>query len=166
MEGGAISIEENKALVRRFIEELFGRGDLAVADELLSAEAAAVYKGWATRVRGGLPDLRVTVDYLAAEGDLVAAFWTWEGTHTGVATGPGVDLLVPSGRIEPTGKRITMTGCFLFRVAGGQLTRLRLEGDNFRLFQQYGVLPTVPGRQLPPLPAVRRPADGEANRSG
>ena len=114
-----------------------------MADELLSDEAAAVYKGWVTRVRVGMPDLRVTVDYLVAEGDLVAAFWVWEGTHTGVATGPYVDLLVPSGRIEPTGKRITMSGCFLFRVAGGKLTRLRLDGDLLHLFQQYGVLPTV-----------------------
>ncbi len=138
-----MSIEENKALVRRFIEDLFGRGNTAVADELLSADAAAVYKGWVTRVRGGLPDLRVTVDHLVAEGNLVAAFWAWEGTHTGVLTGPLVDLLVPSGRIEPTGKRITLTGCFLFEVAGGKLTRLRLEGDNFRLFQQFGVLPTA-----------------------
>ncbi len=138
-----MALEENKALVRRFIEELFGQGNMALADELLSAEAAEVYRAWAANVRGGLPDLRATVEYLVAEGDLVAAFWVWEGTHTGVAIGPYVDLLVPSGCIEPTGKRITMSGCFLFRVAGGKLTRLRLDGDLLHLFQQYGVLPTV-----------------------
>ena len=142
-------VEENKALVRRFIEELWGQGNLAVADELLAPEDAPAYRGWAARLREAFPDLRATVDHLVAEGDLVAAFSTWEGTHTGAATGPFVDLLVASGRVEPTGRRVTITGDFLFRVAGGRLTRLRLGGDNFGLFQQLGVLPTAPaaGRQ-------------------
>ena len=68
---------------------------------------------------------------------------TWRDTHTGALTGPFVDLLVPAGRIEPTGNVVTITGCFLFRVAGGTLTRLRMSGDNFGLFQQLGVLPTA-----------------------
>ena len=139
-----MSIEGNKALVRRFIEELWGHGRLAVADELLGADAALVYRAWAARLRESYPDLTATVDYLLAEGDLVAAFWMWEGTHTGPAMGPFVSLLVPSGRIEPTGKRISIIGCFLFRVADGTLARARMEGDNFGPFQQLGVLPTAP----------------------
>ncbi len=141
-----MSIEGNKALVRRFIEELWGQGDLAVADALLSAEDAAVYKAWVGRVRTGLTDLRAMVEELVAEDDRVVVFWTWEGTHSGVLTGGYVDLLVPAGRIDPTGKRITMTGCFLFRVTGGKLARVRMEGDNFGLFQQLGVLPTAGAR--------------------
>ena len=143
-----MSTDGTKALVRRFVEELWGHGNLAVADDLLTAEDAAVYKGWATRLRAGMPDLSATVDHLIAEDDLAAVFWTWRGTHTGVVTGPFVDLLVPSGRIEPTGNAVTITGCFLFQVTGGTLTRLRLSGDNFGLFQQLGVLPSTraPGR--------------------
>ena len=141
-----MSIEGNTALVRRFIEERWGHGRLAVADELLGADAALVYRGWAARLRESYPDLHASVDFLVAEGDLVAAFWTWAGTHTGPATGPFVSLLVPSGRIEPTGKRITITGCYLFRVADGRLTGVRLEGDNSGLFQQLGVLPTAGAR--------------------
>ncbi len=138
-----MSIEENKALVRRLIEELFGRGDLAVADELLGPEEAAAHRAWVARLRGALPDMVATVDYLVAEGDLVAVFLTRRGTHTGVATGPFVDLLTPTGRIEPTGKVISTTDCFLYRVIGGKLPRLRRSSDNFGLFQQLGVLPTA-----------------------
>src|SRR5438128_288023 len=118
------SVEENKALVQHFMEEFWDRGDLGAADGLFEAGEAAAVQGWAARVRASMPDLQVTVDYLVAEGDLVAAFYTWRGTHTGTATGPYVGLFDPSGRIAPTGNAVRITGSFLFRMAGGKLTRL------------------------------------------
>ena len=141
-----MAIEENKALVRHFMEEFWDRGDLSAADGLFPAEEAAAVQGWAARLRTSMPDLRVTVDYLVAERDLVAVYYTLRGTHTGVATGPFVDLLEPSGRIVPTGNAVEITGSFLFRVAGGALTQLRRNGDTFGLFQQFGVLPRVGAR--------------------
>lgn len=135
------TVERNRALVQRFMEEFWDRSDLSAADYLFEAKEAAAVQGWAARLRASMPDLRVTVDYLVGEGDLVAAFYTMRGTHTGAATGPFVDLLDPSGRIEPTGNAVHITGCFLFRADGGTLTRLRRNGDTFGLLQQFGVLP-------------------------
>jgi predicted ester cyclase len=139
------AVEENKALVQHFMEAFWDRGDLSAADGLFAAGEAAAVQGWAARVRASMPDLRVTVDHLVAEGDRVAAFYTWRGTHTGAATGPFVDLFDPSGRIGPTGNAVHITGSFLFRVAGGKLTQLRRNGDTFGLFQQFGVLPRATG---------------------
>ncbi len=144
-EGTPGAVAGSKALVRRFMEEFWDRGDLGVADGLFAAGEAAAVRGWAARLRASMSDLRVTVDYLVGERDLVAVFYTLRGTHTGPATGPYVDLLEPSGRIEPTGNPVEITGSFLFRVTGDRLTRLRRNGDTFGLFQQFGVLPRAPG---------------------
>lgn len=140
-EGTLASAARNKALVHRFMDEFWDRGDLGLADALFAPDEAAWVKGWASRLRAAMPDLRVTVDFCVAQGDLVAVYYTLRGTHTGAATGRFVDLIAPTGRIEPTGNPIEITSSFLFRVAGGGLTLLRRVGDTFGLFQQMGALP-------------------------
>ncbi len=90
---------DNEALVaiaRRFIEECFNKGDMAVADELLAATAIQHdpsitdeprghegIKREIVRLRMTFPDLRVTVCDVAAEGDRVVAYLWISGTNTG-----------------------------------------------------------------------------------
>ena len=86
--------EQNKALVARFIDEIFNKGNMQAADELLSADfvehehlPAGIprdregVKVLAGMLRSAFPDLKATVEDSIAEGDKVVIRMTWSGTH-------------------------------------------------------------------------------------
>jgi predicted ester cyclase len=91
--------EENKALFRRTYEELLNRGDLSVADELVSPDfinheappgrdrGPESMRGLSTMLRTAFPDLRFTIEELVAEGEVVAGRLTMSGTHEGPLMG-------------------------------------------------------------------------------
>src|SRR5690348_4470917 len=100
--------DANKQLVRRFYEELWNKGNFDAADELVSADyfrhdlrpgdappGPAGQKSVAERFRSAFPDVRLQLEALVAEGDLVAARWTIFGTHTGAW-----------GDVAPTGRKV------------------------------------------------------------
>ena len=90
-----MSVEENKAVVRSFYEEVWGKGNLDVADELLESNVVLhtpgknredivdreEYKQMVTYVYTAFPDLQATVEEIIAEGDKVVVRWAWQGTH-------------------------------------------------------------------------------------
>jgi len=89
-----MSAADNKALVRRFWEELVGTGEFALAGELLAPGYTVHYAGnppmdrdgflqFLGALRSAFPDLAVTVEDLLAEGEEVAVRWSWGGTHQG-----------------------------------------------------------------------------------
>src|SRR5262245_9853583 len=91
----AMSIEQNKAVARRWSEELWGRGNLAVADEIIAADyvrhdpgdpfparGPADVKRIVTMLRAMLPDLRIEVEDVVAEGDRVVSRYTAVATDT------------------------------------------------------------------------------------
>src|SRR5215217_3013173 len=105
-----MSAEENKVLVRRFVEEFWNEGNTATADELMAVDAEIhmptgevvsldELKGFAGAWRGAFPDWHSTFEELIAEGDRVAERWTGRGTHRGELQG-----------IPPTGKRVEVPG--------------------------------------------------------
>jgi len=87
--------EENKAIARRTIEELWNKGNMAVADELLAANfvnhdpvgsseySLEAYKQEVSDTRTDYPDFHVTIEEQIAEGDKVVTRWTFRGTHQG-----------------------------------------------------------------------------------
>src|SRR5215211_6033983 len=102
-----VSVEENQAIVRRYIEEAVGNGNLAVLDEVLSPDyynpttadgpspgGAERYKQAVAQTRATFPDVRVTFEYMIAAGDLVAYHCVWRGTHHGVFRG-----IAPTGKV-------------------------------------------------------------------
>jgi predicted ester cyclase len=76
------------------------------------------------------PDNVQTFTHVVAEGDQVAVFATYEGTHQG-AFGP----------FPPTGKRVAFTFAGVFRVAGGKLAEFWITWDNMTILSQLGLLP-------------------------
>ncbi|HSA79989.1 MAG TPA: ester cyclase, partial [Geminicoccaceae bacterium] len=83
--------ERNKAQVRRVIEEIYNRGDLAVVDELAASDLVIHAssqdirgrdgaKQYVAALRAGFPDLHLTVEDQVAEGDMVVTRWTARGT--------------------------------------------------------------------------------------
>ena len=138
--------EENKALVRRFYEEIFNQRDLAAADALLSPAYVLYHAAIPRPVRGPeafkkmmarglatMPDVQMTVEHLVAEGEYVSAWFTAVGTHGGVAMG-----------IAPTGRSVTVPGSALFRIVDGQVVEERRIEDTLGLLQQLGATITPP----------------------
>lgn len=139
-----MSAEENKAVLRRVAEEIFNKGDLAVADELIASNyvyhgsGGQEYKGpegfkrIATMFRTACPDLHMTVEDMVAEGDKVAHRLTIRGTHKGELMG-----------IAPTGKQLTISAVTISRFAGGKEAEAWSNLDMLGMYQQLGVAPPM-----------------------
>jgi predicted ester cyclase len=131
--------EQNKALARRFYEEVFNKKNLKALDELCSADfkdnspmpgqKAGVegMKDMFGRMAAAFPDLHVTVDDLIAEGDLVAARLSIPATHKGRFMGE-----------TPTGKSVTFHGIDMIRVRGGKCVEATHFGDEMMVLAPLG----------------------------
>ena len=138
--------EENKALMRRELEEVWNKHNPDAVDEIYAPDLVnrsappgmpndrEGFKALVGINLGAFPDLKVTSDFQLAEGDKVVMRWTATGTHTGELMG-----------IPATGKRIKMTGIGIVRVAAGKITELWIESDQMGLMQQLGVVPAPGG---------------------
>ncbi len=132
--------EENKALLRRYGEEVFGKGNVTLSEEILSPDYVhhdpGVPPGREGRIqlaemhRAAWSDIEFTVENLIAEGDLVTFHWSCTATHTGEWMG-----------IPPTGKRVTWSGIGIHRVQDGKMVESWDLVDHLGLMQQLGVLP-------------------------
>ncbi len=152
-----MSLDENKAIVQRILSEFWIGGNLAVLDELLAPDCInheqsnpeqrgkAACKQWANDVRlvnrRGFPDYDITPEDIVAEGDKVVKRWVFQGTHSGEFAG-----------IPPTGKRVTMRGITLYRLAQGRVSEMYWNYDVFGLLQQLGAIP-APDQQTAGVPA-------------
>jgi len=134
-----MSIEENKAIVRRFFEELLSTDNFAVADEILSPDFRFYFAGspgamdlesymeFLVARRAAFPDRRFIVEDMIGEGDKVSARFTMRGTHKGEFRG-----------IAPSGTELTMTGIDMIRISEGKLVEDRVEVDQLGMMQQLG----------------------------
>jgi steroid delta-isomerase-like uncharacterized protein len=136
-----MSLEENKALIRRFYAEVWNKGNLDAADEIFAKDyvrhdlrpgaglpGPAGQKKIAAEFRAAFPDVRNEVDLMVAEGDFVVARWTTTGTHNG-----------PWGEVPPTGKAMRFAGVNIFRIRAGRVVELWNHRDDLGLMQQLGV---------------------------
>ena len=132
---------QNKRLVRRWIEEGFNRGDLKVVDDIFAEEFAVNgqqigregLRKSMNRHLTGFPDLRVAITDVVAEGEMVAIWYTVDGTHRGEFEG-----------VRPTGRKVTWTGVDLFRVSSGRvIIEARFLSDSLGLLRQLGAAPEI-----------------------
>jgi steroid delta-isomerase-like uncharacterized protein len=132
--------EQNKTLARRWFEDLFSRGDLDAADEILSAEfvdhlthederGLEELKHYVTMYRTAFPDIQDTVEEIVAEGDKVVIRWTSRGTNEGEFMG-----------VAPTGRHVTFTGMRLFRIAENKIVESWVNIDERGLQEQLGTV--------------------------
>jgi len=137
--------ELNKNVVRRLFEEVWNKGNLPVADELIAttyehhdASTPEVGRGpesekkRATLYRTAFPDLRLMIEDIVAERETVVARWSCQGTHSG-------DL----GGVAPTGKQFNISGVTIARFAGGKMVEGWVNWDALGLMQQLGVVPEL-----------------------
>jgi steroid delta-isomerase-like uncharacterized protein len=136
-------LEQNKALVRRFLDEM-DKGNWAIFDELLARDyvyhmsgrskpvTREEYVQFARGFRAAFPDGRMTVEDMIAEGDKVVMRYTSRGTHKGDFMG-----------IPATGKEVVSTGIVITRIAEGKIAEDWEEFDGVGFFQQLGVIPPI-----------------------
>ncbi len=145
-----MSAEENKAIARRFWDEVWSTGNVAIVDEIFAPDnlihtgregtasrAGADRKQAPTRWRTSLPDLRATIEDIFAEGDKVVVRWTLSGTHQG-------NIVIPSvGTIPPTGKHVSFEGMDIYHFRGGKIVESWRQWSSLQLAQQLGAVPTA-----------------------
>jgi predicted ester cyclase len=126
-----MSVEENKALVRREQEELWNHtGNLDAAQELFAPNYADAARQEAEDFRRGFPDVVSTIEDLIAEGDKVVARWRSRATHQGEYMG-----------IPPSGEEVEFTGISVYRIEGGKIAESWNSEDQLGLLRQIGGVP-------------------------
>jgi predicted ester cyclase len=140
-----LSAEDNKAVTRRFIDDVVNGHDLAAVDRYIDPNfvehnplpgQAPGPEGFKQGMGGffsAFPDLHHTVDVLLAEGDYVVVRGTSRGTQSGEFLG-----------IPATGKQVEMTEIHIVRLANGRMAEHWGEMDAIGLMQQLGAMP-APG---------------------
>ena len=129
--------ELNKSVARRVFEEGLSQGIFTVpyTDDFVGhagsgtfthAAGMAEARGW----RQAFPDLKMNVDLIVAEKDLVAVRWTARGTNTGTGLG-----------LPATGKSVTVTGQATFRFVDGKIAEEWASGDMVGIMKQLGLWP-------------------------
>jgi steroid delta-isomerase-like uncharacterized protein len=138
-----MSADENKALYRRWFEEVVTDGNLKLADELLAPNYVMHFPGMPAPVnreghkqlvmmfRNAFPDWQETVDDVIAEGDKVVIRVTGTGTHEGEFQG-----------VPPSHARVTATGVGIGRIENGRIAESWAAYDALGMMQQIGAIPT------------------------
>ncbi|MCU0503861.1 MAG: ester cyclase [Anaerolineae bacterium] len=131
-----MSTEQNKAIARRAIDELWNGRNAEVIDELFAEDyhdpaVTAGLRAWKEAAIAlfaeAPPDWHITIEDQIAEGDKVVTRWTWSFTHTVAFYGAA-----------PTGKYISFTGISIYRLEGGKIVEGWFNGDGLGLQRQLG----------------------------
>ena len=137
-----MSVEENKALARRYFEEVFNQWNLDSVEELLSSDYVQHdpvrpepmdrehLKQTYPLFRSALRDLHFAVEDLIGDGDKVVARYTFRGTHQGDFQGAA-----------PSGNPVTGTGIGIFRLDNGRIAEVWAQWDRLGFMQQLGLVP-------------------------
>ncbi len=144
-----MSTDESRAIAHRFFEECCNGRNLEIADELFATEhryhdpsSPSIGSGpegmkqlLSTYLRAFF-DIHWDVDdmFVAEGGGKVVTRWTGHGTHTADLEG-----------IPPTGKRATVQGIWIHRIAGNKIVESWNIWDTLGMLQQLGIIPSRPG---------------------
>lgn len=135
-----MSVEENKAIVQRWNDEINSKRNLDIIDEL-AAEGYVIHPGETGReahkaflkeVQAAFSDSGIDVHDVIAEGDKVVVRYTTYGTHTGEFWG-----------VPATHKVITQRGTNIWRVRDGKIVEEWNQGDMLGVMQQLGLVPPM-----------------------
>jgi len=142
-----VNLDDNKAIVRRFIDEIFVQGRPETVDELLADDFVAHtwpstghpkddLKSATERAHGALTNPRFTIDDMIAEGDRVAVRLTTSATQTGVFMG-----------MPPSGKTYEISEIHIFRLRDRKVTEHWHQFDQMAMMKQLGAMPGEPAER-------------------
>ncbi len=127
-------LEENKELVRRFLDEVMNAGNVSAIPEFMvpgSMFAGAVEWFVSNFIKVGCPDFHLAVEGVFGEADKVLVHTTLSATQTGPAMGH-----------PPTGQTFTTTVIYIFKIANGKIISGQWVIDRMEIGQQLGWIPT------------------------
>lgn len=142
--------EQNKNLIRRFVEDLWNGRNLDLASTLFSSDCSThqlrsgvpletmprgpeAVKKHVAEWLAGFPDLRFEIEQTLAEGDRVLSQLVMHGTHTGTWLG-----------IPATGRRVSIRMMTIHRIRDGKISEDWVLVESLGFFQQLGALPPTP----------------------
>ncbi|HVZ38314.1 MAG TPA: ester cyclase [Candidatus Kapabacteria bacterium] len=137
-----MSLASNKEVARQFVEDIWGKGDLNLAEQLIAADVVDNnpmpglppgrdgHNAMLTIVRAAFPDATFTLDQVVAEDDKVVDHWTMRATHAGPFMG-----------IPATGRPVVLRGVDILRIENGQIAEFWHIEDIVGVLGQLGVLP-------------------------
>jgi steroid delta-isomerase-like uncharacterized protein len=131
-----MKLEQNKAIVRGYLNELVNNGNFAAFDTYFSEDVvfndSRDFKQQLARmqaIRAAFPDHRLTIEDQIAEGDKVVTRVIFHGTHRGEFAG-----------VAPTGKQVKYSGIAVDRIAGGKVVEMWHIANTQGLLQQIGAI--------------------------
>jgi len=134
--------EQNKADIRRVIDEVWNRGNMAFLDDVCAPDYVCHmpgqdldregYKGMAQSWLTVVPDNHVTIEDMVGEGDMLAFRYTMMGTHQKAWLG-----------VSATGRRVRMVGMGFSRLADGKIVEEWFLDDIAGVLRQVGATPTA-----------------------
>jgi steroid delta-isomerase-like uncharacterized protein len=141
-----MSLERNKVVVRRFIEDLWNKRQPTVADDIFSTDCithqlrsggdvtmprtSESVKQHVSEWVAAFPDLHITIEQMTAEGDRVMTHCVQRGTH-----------LAPWRGIPASGKVVTIQMIVIHRVVESRIVEDWVLVDFLGVFQQFGIVP-------------------------
>lgn len=140
-----MNTEQNKLIVRRFVEEGINQVNLAAFDELVAENVdfdappglPRNREGWKQNrllLQSGFPDAHWNEEAVIAEGDTVVWRGVMTGTHIGNLFG-----------IPATGKSIQITATSMLKVKDGKIVWQRINNDDLGMMTQLGVVKVPAG---------------------
>ena len=137
MSDTSYSAQYYKDLHRRVTEDLWNNGNLDAASEHLHPELKAHQQAegfgpddlvrLVSEFREAFPDLEVTIERQIVEGDQLASYTTFRGTHRGVLRG-----------FQPTGQSVTMKGMCITDFVDGKVVNETVLYDQADILRQLG----------------------------
>ncbi|HLQ29843.1 MAG TPA: ester cyclase [Ktedonobacteraceae bacterium] len=139
-----MSTEENKARIRKYIDEAWNKGNVDIIDEMMAPDYARYPNGPGKPLnreeqkqrivayRKAFPDFHLTIEDLVAEGDKVVFRMTGRGTHRGTFMGT-----------PPGGKQMTISIIDIARFADGKIVEHWGNRDDLGMLQQIGAIPSI-----------------------
>lgn len=138
-----MSVEQNKALIVRLVEELFNRGNVGIVGEIFAPDfiereqlppgvpsGREGVKALTTMLRSAFPDFKAKIEDILAEKDKVVIRMTWSGTQKGEFMG-----------VPATGRRVSFGVIDIIRIANGKLVEHWGQMDSMSMMQQLGAIP-------------------------
>jgi len=141
-----MSTNENKQVIRNFVEEVINQGRLERADALVQSDFVELdpfpgqrpgregLKELIGLLLGAFPDMHWVIDEMVAEGEKVVTRFHWTGTHQGAFLG-----------ILATGRHVKVNGVVIDRLEEGMMADSRILMNDLSLMQQLGVIPMPQG---------------------
>ncbi|MDQ5868412.1 MAG: ester cyclase [Thermoproteota archaeon] len=130
------TLEENKILIKSFIEEVFNKHNLTAIDKYHatsltnnSEKTVESFKKYLTAFFSGFPDLHVNIEHILAENNFVLVFLNFTGTHKGAFKGR-----------QPTNKPVTIRSADLYRIENGIIVEHWDVVDQLDLLKQTGAI--------------------------